>query len=89
VHQVRQRLGEQLAEEAPVEADVVGTVPDSSIPAAIGYASRSGIPYNDGFIKNRYIGRTFIRTDGFICARWRDAQIQTSSSRMCSTGAWC
>jgi amidophosphoribosyltransferase len=60
VHQVRQRLGEQLAEEAPVEADVVVPVPDSSIPAAIGYASRSGIPYNDGFIKNRYIGRTFI-----------------------------
>jgi amidophosphoribosyltransferase len=60
VHQVRQRLGEQLALEAPVVADVVVPVPDSSIPAAIGYARASGIPFNDGFIKNRYIGRTFI-----------------------------
>lgn len=60
VHQVRQRLGEALAQEAPVAADVVIPVPDSSIPAAIGYSRASGIPYNDGFIKNRYIGRTFI-----------------------------
>lgn len=60
VHHVRQRLGEELTREAPVEADVVIPVPDSSIPAAIGYARASGIPYNDGFIKNRYIGRTFI-----------------------------
>ena len=60
VHQVRQRLGEKLAQEAPVDADVVIPVPDSSIPASIGYARASGIPYNDGFIKNRYIGRTFI-----------------------------
>lgn len=60
VHHVRQRLGELLAEDAPVEADVVVPVPDSSIPAAIGYSQRSGIPFNDGFIKNRYIGRTFI-----------------------------
>ena len=57
---MRQRLGEQLAREAAVPADVVIPVPDSSIPAAIGYARQSGIPYNDGFIKNRYIGRTFI-----------------------------
>ncbi len=60
VHHVRQRLGELLAEEASVDADVVIPVPDSSVPAAIGYAARSGIPFNDGFIKNRYIGRTFI-----------------------------
>ena len=60
VHQVRQRLGEQLAIEHPAQADVVVPVPDSSIPAAIGYARVSGIPYNDGLIKNRYIGRTFI-----------------------------
>jgi amidophosphoribosyltransferase len=60
VHHVRQRLGELLADESPVAADVVIPVPDSSIPAAIGYAQRSGIPFNDGLIKNRYIGRTFI-----------------------------
>jgi amidophosphoribosyltransferase len=61
VHQVRQRLGEALAAEAAVPADVVIPVPDSSVPAAIGYARASGLPYNDGFIKNRYIGRTFIQ----------------------------
>jgi len=60
VHQVRQRLGEELAREAPVLADMVIPVPDSSVPAAIGYARESGIPYNEGFVKNRYIGRTFI-----------------------------
>ncbi len=60
VHHVRQRLGEELAGEWPVDADVVIPVPDSSIPAAIGYSRASGIPHNDGLIKNRYIGRTFI-----------------------------
>ncbi len=60
VHHVRQRLGEQLAVECPTEADVVIPVPDSSIPAAIGYSRQSGIAHNDGLIKNRYIGRTFI-----------------------------
>ena len=60
VHHVRQRLGELLAEEAPVDADVVVPVPDSGVPAAIGFSQRSGISFNDGFIKNRYIGRTFI-----------------------------
>ena len=60
VHEVRQRLGAELARECPVPADVVVPVPDSSIPAAIGYSVTSGIPFNDGLIKNRYIGRTFI-----------------------------
>lgn len=60
IHQVRQNLGRELARECPAEADVVIPVPDSSIPAAIGYSAESGIPYNDGFIKNRYVGRTFI-----------------------------
>ncbi len=60
VHQARQNLGEELAKEHPAEADVVIPVPDSSTPAAIGYANISGIPYNEGFVKNRYIGRTFI-----------------------------
>jgi amidophosphoribosyltransferase len=60
VHHVRQRLGVELARQSPVDADVVIPVPDSSIPAAIGYSNESGIPHNDGLIKNRYIGRTFI-----------------------------
>ncbi len=60
VHMVRQRLGAELAQEHPVDADVVVPVPDSSIPAAIGYSRASGLPHNDGLIKNRYIGRTFI-----------------------------
>ncbi len=71
VHHVRQRLGEELAREVingyeadnRMEnrfADVVIPVPDSSVPAAIGFSRVTGIPYNDGFIKNRYVGRTFI-----------------------------
>jgi amidophosphoribosyltransferase len=63
VHRVRQRLGEELAREAPVDADVVIGVPDSATPAAIGYARASGIPYSEGLTKNRYIGRTFIQPD--------------------------
>ena len=61
VHRVRQQLGRQLWAEAPVEADVVIGVPDSATPAAIGFAEASGIPYNEGLTKNRYIGRTFIQ----------------------------
>ena len=61
----RHRMGELLAEEAPVEADVVIPVPDSGMVAAVGYSQRSGIPYAEGLIKNRYVGRTFIQpTDG-------------------------
>ena len=61
IHQVRQSLGRQLAREHPVDADLVIGVPDSATPAAIGYAQESGIPYGEGLIKNRYIGRTFIQ----------------------------
>jgi len=60
VHHVRQRLGEELSREMNIAADVVIPVPDSSIPAAIGFARCSGISYNDGFVKNRFVGRTFI-----------------------------
>ncbi len=60
VHQVRQKLGRQLAKEAPANADIVIPVPDSGTPHAIGYAQKSGIPYSEGLIKSRYIGRTFI-----------------------------
>ena len=57
----RVRLGEQLAKESPVEADMVMGVPDSGIPAAIGFSRISDIPYAEGLIKNRYVGRTFIQ----------------------------
>ena len=61
IHVVRQALGRELAREAPVEADVVVPVPDSGTPHAIGFALESNIPYTEGLIKNRYIGRTFIQ----------------------------
>lgn len=60
VHKSRVRAGEYLAEDYPVEADAVIGVPDSGLDAAVGYSNRSGIPYEIGFIKNKYIGRTFI-----------------------------
>ena len=61
VHAVRQRMGEELARQAPCVADMVMPVPESGVPAAQGYARASGIPYGDGFVKNRYVGRTFIQ----------------------------
>src|SRR2546430_3135145 len=61
VYASRERMGETLADEHPIAADVVIPVPDSAIPAAVGYARRSGIPFREGLIKNRYIGRTFIQ----------------------------
>ena len=59
----RQKMGAELAKEAPVDADVVIGLPDSATPAAIGYAREAGIPYAEALIKNRYIGRTFIQPD--------------------------
>jgi amidophosphoribosyltransferase len=61
VHAVRQRMGELLASQAPVDADLVMPVPESGIPAAQGFSRASGIPYGDGLVKNRYVGRTFIQ----------------------------
>jgi amidophosphoribosyltransferase len=63
VHAGRVRMGERLADEAPVDADLVMPIPDSGTPAAIGFAKRSGLPYEEGLIKNRYVGRTFIEPD--------------------------
>jgi amidophosphoribosyltransferase len=60
VHRARVRMGELLAEQAPAVADLVMGVPESGIPAAEGFARRSGIPFGQGLVKNRYIGRTFI-----------------------------
>src|SRR3954447_25177875 len=63
VHGARLRMGEQLAAEAPVEADLVLPIPDSGTPAAIGFSRATGIPFSEGLIKNRYVGRTFIEPD--------------------------
>ena len=61
VYQARRNMGRILAREAPAEADLVLGVPDSGIPSAMGFAFESGIPYADGIVKNRYVGRTFIQ----------------------------
>jgi len=63
VHGARVRMGARLAREAPVEADLVLPIPDSGTPAAIGFSRASGIPFSEGLIKNRYVGRTFIQPD--------------------------
>jgi amidophosphoribosyltransferase len=63
VHAARVRMGERLAAEAPVEADLVMPVPDSGTPAAIGFSRATGIAFSEGLIKNRYVGRTFIQPD--------------------------
>jgi amidophosphoribosyltransferase len=63
VHGARVRMGERLAAEAPAEADLVLPIPDSGTPAAIGFSRASGIPFSEGLIKNRYVGRTFIQPE--------------------------
>jgi amidophosphoribosyltransferase len=63
VHGARVRMGETLAHEAPVEADLVIGIPDSGTPAAIGFSKASGIPFSEALIKNRYVARTFIQPD--------------------------
>jgi amidophosphoribosyltransferase len=63
VHGARVRMGERLAREAPVDADLVLPIPDSGTPAAIGFSRETGIPFSEGLIKNRYVGRTFIEPD--------------------------
>ena len=60
VYQARRNMGRILAKEAPADADLVLGVPDSGVPSAMGFAAGSGIPYSDGIVKNRYVGRTFI-----------------------------
>ena len=72
VYQARQIMGARLWKEYPVDADLVLGVPDSAIPAAIGYAEASGIPFSTGLLKNRYVGRTFISPD----QRLRDLGVQ-------------
>ncbi|MGD1898629.1 MAG: amidophosphoribosyltransferase, partial [Phormidesmis sp.] len=61
LYSYRKRIGQRLAQEAPADVDLIMAVPDSGVPAAIGYSEFSGIPYAEGLIKNRYVGRTFIQ----------------------------
>jgi amidophosphoribosyltransferase len=63
VHGARVRMGERLAEESPIEADLVLPIPDSGTPAAIGFSRALNVPFSEGLIKNRYVGRTFIQPD--------------------------
>ena len=79
VYLVREALGKWLAREHPVEADLVIGVPDSGIPAATGFAQASGMPYREGIIKNRYIGRTFIQPDQQM--RRRSVQLKLNPLR--------
>jgi amidophosphoribosyltransferase len=69
IHQARVRMGEQLADQAPVDADMVMGVPESGVPAAEGFAHRSGIALGQGLVKNRYIGRSFIAPSQELRAR--------------------
>ena len=68
VYDVRKQMGVELAREAPADADVVVPIPDSGVPAAIGYARESGIPFELGIIRNHYVGRTFIEPEQRIRA---------------------
>ena len=79
VYEVRKHIGVELAKEAPVEADLVIPVPDSGVPAAIGYAQQSGIPFELGIIRSHYVGRTFIQpSDG---ARNADVKRKHNANR--------
>ncbi len=79
LYEARRRMGEALAREAPVEADLVMPVPDTGAPAAAGYAEASGIPYREGMTRNRYAGRTFIQPSNGL--RQRGVTVKLSALR--------
>ena len=81
LYEERERMGEQLAAEAPVEADVVIPVPDSGTPAAQGFARASGLPFADGLIKNRYVGRTLHPAEPGAARGRPAAQVQPAAAR--------
>ena len=84
VYEVRKAIGKELAKEAPVDADLVIPVPDSGVPAAIGYAQQSGIPFELGIIRSHYVGRTFIQpSDG---ARHADVKRKHNANRALVAG---
>ena len=76
MHGARVRMGERLAAEAPVEADLVLPIPDSGTPAAIGFSRATGIPFSEGLIKNRYVERTFIQPDQELRRAGHQAEVQ-------------
>jgi len=78
VHRVREKLGRQLAQEKPAEADLVIPVPDSGMSASLGYARESGIPWGMGLTRNHYIGRTFIQPIQFV----RDMEVRIKLNSM-------
>ncbi len=78
VYSVRKNIGVELAKESPAEADIIIPVPDSGVPAALGYAQQTGLPYELGIIRNHYVGRTFIQPTQ-RCASWR--QMKHSANR--------
>ena len=84
VYTVRKAMGAELAHEAPVEADVVVPVPDSGVPAALGFAQYSGIPFELGIIRNHYVGRTFIQP--FQSGRELGVRLKHSANRAVVTG---
>src|SRR5437016_4551995 len=84
VYDVRKTMGAELAREAPAQADVVIPVPDSGVPAAIGYAQESGIPYEMGIIRNHYVGRTFIEPTQHI--RQLGVRLKHSANRAVVSG---
>ena len=88
VHETRCRMGELLAAQAPAEADLVMGVPESGVPAAEGFARASGIPYGQGLVKNRYIGRTFIAPDPAGPRRRRAAQAQPAARDHRRASGW-
>jgi amidophosphoribosyltransferase len=79
LYEARRRMGEQLAMEAPAQADLVMPVPDTGAPAAAGYAEASGIPYREGMVRNRYAGRTFIQPSNGL--RQRGVTVKLSALR--------
>jgi amidophosphoribosyltransferase len=84
VYEARKRIGAELAREAGVEADVVVPVPDSGVPAAMGYASESGLPFELGIIRNHYVGRTFIEPSDHI--RHLGVKLKHNANRMLLNG---
>src|SRR5947199_446581 len=84
VYDVRKTMGAQLAREAPADADVIVAVPDSGVPAAMGYSQASGIPYEMGIIRNHYVGRTFIEPTQHI--RQLGVRLKHSANRAVVNG---